>query len=330
MKVLLATDGSALADAALEVLLYRPWQDGTQVRVVSIVEPLNERMRHLVGVFGLAKTADDSQKRFIRLSTDLVKSYVERLKEKFGSEMVSGAVLPGWVRESLINEANSWKADVIMLGAHGHRESKELLFGSVPEYALSHARCSVEILKAPKPAVLIAEIERKQPLEDNRYLVALDDSASGEAVLSEIMARKWPARSFFKIVSVVEPLPFKAYSGLGPEQGARDYENLVSKTIEAEQLAAKKVVTTAVAMLQEKLPDAFVSGEVLEGYARDRILSCAHEWPANIIIIGANGRSGSKSVPGRVARATTIHAPCSVLVVRPAPGFKASSARTAG
>jgi len=326
MKILLATDGSALADSALEVLLYRPWQDDTQVRVISVVEPLNERINHLVGLFDLAKTASDSQEGFTRLSIDLVDSYVERLSEKFGADMVSSAVLTGGVRETLIDEATAWKADTIVLGAHGRSETRELLFGSVPEYVLSHAKCSVEILKAASPAALISEIERKQPLEDNRYLVALDDSACSEITINEILSRQWPARSFFRIVSVVEPLPFQAYAGLGPEEGAgAEYDNLVKKIMEAEHAAAKKVVAGAVTRLRKKFSDASVKGEVLEGYARDRILHSARIWPANLIIMGSHGRSGYKPVLGRVSRATTIHAPCSVLIVRSTPSTKAGS-----
>jgi nucleotide-binding universal stress UspA family protein len=318
VKILLATDGSALADAALEVLLYRPWQAGAQVRVISVVEPLSERINHLVRHFGLSKAASDSRKRFIRLSTDLLESYAERLQAKFGADLVSSAVLCGRVRETLIDEATSWQANTIMLGAHGRSETGEILLGSVAEYLLTHARSSVEILKSVSPAALISEIEQKKPLAENRYLVALDDSSYNQITMDEILSRQWPARSSFKVVSVVEPTPFQAYTGLDLEEGpgSEEYQGLVKKTRDAERAAAEKVVAGAVALLQEKLADACVTGEVIEGHARDAILSSARAWTANLIIMGLQGRSGCRSQIGRISKATAVYAPCSVLVVR--------------
>ena len=319
MRILLATDGSSQSDAALEVVLYRPWEEGTLVRVISVVEPLNEKINHLVGLFGLAKSASDAQKRFTQMTGELVEKYATRLKEKFADEAVSSAVLHGRVRETLVGEATSWKADTIVLGAHGRTETSELVFGSVQAYVLTHASCSVEILKAESPAALVAEIEHHEPLGEGKYLVALDDSECSEATMKAVLARRWPEKPSFKVLSVVEPLPFQAYTGLGPWEGAgaEEYVNLVNKTMEAELAVAKKVVADAVARLQKRFSDATVSGEVLEGYAKDRILSLAKDWSAGMIIMGSHGRSGfMEFVLGSVSKTTSIHAPCSVLVVR--------------
>lgn len=333
MKILLATDGSSTADAALEVVLYRPWEAGTEVRVISIVEPLNEKLNHLVGLFGLAQTATDAQKRFLQQTSELVEKYALKLKEKFGADKVSSAVLEGRAKETLVGEATAWKANTIVLGAHGRNEAGEFLFGSVPEYVLSHAKCSVEILRAVSPSTMLTEIERNQPIEEDKYLVALDDSACSEATLNEILARKWPAKPFFKVISVVEPLPFQAYTGLGPWEGAgsEEYVNLVNKTIEAEQAVAKKVVAEAIAKLQKEFSDATVTGEVFEGYAKDLIISTAKEWPADLILMGSHGRGGFMDfVLGSVSKATSTHAPCSVLVVRSPASTKVSAKTVSG
>src|ERR1051325_9319990 len=38
MRVLVATDGSACSEAAVEEIARRPWPEGTEMRVISIVE----------------------------------------------------------------------------------------------------------------------------------------------------------------------------------------------------------------------------------------------------------------------------------------------------
>lgn len=333
MRILLATDGSANADAALEVVLYRPWEAGTEVRVICVVEPVHEKINQVIGLFGLAKTAAEAQKRLLDLSKELVDKYASALKKKFGDDKVSCSVIEGRIKESIVADAISWNAKLIIMGAHGRNESGEFLFGSIPEYVLSHAKSSVEILRVTSPGTVVTELERQQPIEEDKYLVALDDSDCSHSTLDEILKRQWPPKPFFKVISVVEPLPFQAYSGLGPWEGAgsEEFVNLVNKTMEAEQSVAKKVVSEAVAKIKQKFADADVSGEVLEGYAKDAILSTSKDWPADLIIMGSHGRGGFMDlVLGSVSKATATHAPCSVLVVRSAPSSMPSAAAGAG
>lgn len=328
MRILLATDGSTTADAALDLVLYRPWEAGTEVRVISVIEPLNEKLTHVVGMFGLSKTAIEARKMYQNRLLELVQKYASSLKGKFGDDKVTAEVLEGRVKETIVAEAAKFYADVIVLGAHGRNESGEFLFGSVPEYVLSHSKCSVEILRTISPSTMVTEIERKQPIEEDKYLVALDDSDCSEGTVKAILARQWPPKPFFKVISVVEPLPFQAYSGLGPWEGAgsEEYVNLVNKTMEAEQKVSRKVVDDTVARLQQKFPDATVTGDVQDGYAKDRILATAKEWPADLIIMGSHGRSGvMEFVLGSVSKATAVHAPCSILVVKSAPHAKSGT-----
>ncbi|PSN11757.1 universal stress protein [filamentous cyanobacterium CCT1] len=42
--------------------------------------------------------------------------------------------------------ANSWQADLIMVGSHGRRGLSELLLGSVSNYVMHHAECSVLVV----------------------------------------------------------------------------------------------------------------------------------------------------------------------------------------
>ncbi len=319
MKILLATDGSANAEAALDVVLYRPWEDGTQVRVVCVVEPLNEQINKMVGLFGLAKSAVEAQKRYLEQTQELLNNYVAKLGAKFGADKVSANIMHGRPKEMIVEEANTWGATTIVLGAHGRNATGEFLFGTVPEYVISHAKCSVEILRAASPSTMVTEIERNQPIEEDKYLLALDDSECSAVTLNKVLSRKWPVKPFFKVISVVEPLPFQAYTGLGPWEGAgsEEYVALVNKTFEAEKNVAKGVVENAVIKLQQKFDDATVTGEVLEGYAKDIILSTCKDWPADLVILGSHGRGGvMEFVLGSVSKASAIHAPCSVLVVR--------------
>lgn len=57
--------------------------------------------------------------------------------------------------------ADSWQADLIMVGSHGRRGIRELLLGSVSNYVMHQAHCSVMVVhshdaKAASPATTMA------------------------------------------------------------------------------------------------------------------------------------------------------------------------------
>ncbi len=48
--------------------------------------------------------------------------------------------------------AKDWKADLIMVGRRGHQGLTEVLLGSVSNYVVHHARCSVLVVQEQPPA----------------------------------------------------------------------------------------------------------------------------------------------------------------------------------
>ena len=53
----------------------------------------------------------------------------------------------GDARSVIVDEAQKWSADLVMLGSHGYTGIKRLLLGSVALLVVSHAPCSVEIVR---------------------------------------------------------------------------------------------------------------------------------------------------------------------------------------
>jgi nucleotide-binding universal stress UspA family protein len=63
---------------------------------------------------------------------------------------VSAEVLNGEPKEIILDEAERWSADLIVVGSHGRRGLKRLWLGSVSQAVVSQAKCSVEIVRCPK------------------------------------------------------------------------------------------------------------------------------------------------------------------------------------
>ena len=65
---------------------------------------------------------------------------------------------------------------------------------------------------------------------------------------------------------------------------------------------------------------ATVESRVVTGDPREEIVRVAHEWAADLIVVGARGLGAlATALLGSVSLAVARHAPCAVLVVRPSP-----------
>jgi nucleotide-binding universal stress UspA family protein len=64
---------------------------------------------------------------------------------------VTTSIVQGEPKSAIIDDAEAWGADLIVLGSHGRKGLQRFMLGSVSETVLRHAHCSVEIVRlAPK------------------------------------------------------------------------------------------------------------------------------------------------------------------------------------
>ena len=78
----------------------------------------------------------------------MVKEVAQKLEDKFGKGKVTFHVLEGNVRSLILQMAQDWPADLIVIGAHGQDKSiLEHFLGSVARAVVSNAMCSVEIVR---------------------------------------------------------------------------------------------------------------------------------------------------------------------------------------
>lgn len=62
---------------------------------------------------------------------------------------IEGHFLVGPPRSVILDEAESWGADLIVVGSHGYGRWERFLLGSVSQSIVSHAKCSVEVVRCP-------------------------------------------------------------------------------------------------------------------------------------------------------------------------------------
>ena len=146
MKILLATDGSSCSDAAVEEVARRPWPDGSLLKVLTVFEP---PMSPTPETWALpASYFEEIELALRKQGQNIVETALQKLKSNKALSLSSIIVL-GSPRAVILDEAESWGADLIVLGSHGYGTWKRFLLGSVSQAVVSHAKCSVEVVRCP-------------------------------------------------------------------------------------------------------------------------------------------------------------------------------------
>ncbi len=151
-RILLAVDGSACSEAAVQTLVARVRPDHAEVRVLHAVEWL----KHMPDSFrfGVGPNAGRDIEEWRLRAMHEAEALVERVSARLraaGFE-TSTATPDADARYAIVEAASQWPADLVVLGSHGRRGLDRFLLGSVAESVMRHAPCSVEIVREPHPA----------------------------------------------------------------------------------------------------------------------------------------------------------------------------------
>ncbi len=130
-RVLLATDGSETSAAAARALAGRPWPEESEFRILSVEEPWALRA---------SRVSQDGQ------AQEAVRS-AEQVLASAGLKATLAVVLSGNAKEAILEEAQKWGADLIVVGSHGRRGFRRFLLGSVSEAVAMNAHCSVVVVR---------------------------------------------------------------------------------------------------------------------------------------------------------------------------------------
>jgi nucleotide-binding universal stress UspA family protein len=144
MKVLIATDGSRFAQAALDSVAEREWADDTQFLILHVVQPLPATYIGLSHSFGdVSAMVHEAGRTF---GEQMVSKAVAQLTETCGTN-IAGLVTAGSIEGRIVQIADEWQADMIIVGSHGRTGLAKFFIGSIAEAVLARAHCSVEIIR---------------------------------------------------------------------------------------------------------------------------------------------------------------------------------------
>ncbi|MDE3741094.1 universal stress protein [Maribacter polysaccharolyticus] len=147
MKIVLAIDGSEYSKVAVDELMQMPFAPDTEVRIVSVFENVLLGAPGPVPMGGLPSDYKKAILAAKKSAKDTVEHAAQLLKEKNTQLVVTTAVLNGLPKHAILEDAEAFNADLIVVGSQGHGAVSRFLLGSVSQSLSMHADCSIMIVR---------------------------------------------------------------------------------------------------------------------------------------------------------------------------------------
>ncbi|MBK9165644.1 MAG: universal stress protein [Acidobacteria bacterium] len=147
MKILLATDGSKQSEAAIDMLKNFSFKATDEMKIVSVVDMAVPMAIDIYG--GYLPDTTEMEKTAREHAEKVLSETCERLEGICTNLTVTSDVLFGSPESRIVETAEEWGADLIVVGSHGYSRWERLLLGSVSQSVVHHAPCSVMVVRPP-------------------------------------------------------------------------------------------------------------------------------------------------------------------------------------
>ncbi|MEU4410933.1 universal stress protein [Streptosporangium sp. NPDC023963] len=279
--IVVGTDGSAPATAAVRWAAEDAARSGAALKIVHVREPWNA----LVLLSGTGEENDSAEHAHRVLA-----AAAQRARDHTPDIKITTALATGAVVERLKSESE--RADVLVIGSRGVGGFAGLVLGSVGLALAGHAAGPVVIVRAPVRTA------------HGVIVVGFDGSEHSQAALEYAFARAQQHGSRLRAVHAWQ-MPVLSPYALG-------YSPALKSVFADEAEAARRLL----APCREKYPDVAVKESIVCDHPV-RVLSDASRR-ADLVVVGSRGLGGfGSAVLGSVSHGVLHRAHCPVAVVRP-------------
>ena len=150
---MIATDGSKFSETAVETICGMIGQaEDTEIKIVSAYEhPLMADAAPYSLPTAYNPVID---KELSELANQAVMEARQKITDglSFSTKNVKTEILFGSPERVIVEEAENWGADLIVVGSHGYGFWERMFLGSVSNAIVHHAPCSVLIVRGKQTA----------------------------------------------------------------------------------------------------------------------------------------------------------------------------------
>jgi len=298
-KIIWATDGSQESDTALDYAKYIAGKSGAEVIGVHVVpmpvQLLLDNMRESNAEIRewRLKIESNATKKFEEVNEELQKTGI-----KF-----DGVILKGIPSDKIKEFAKRKKADLIVMGKHGHGFFESMVAGSE----------TVRLLKSsPVPVLAVKSKKNKNKAEFKNILVPIDLSEESDSALTyaleiaQLTGAKITVIFVLRLDMYAQDIPAGALE-LVIEQSIKSLKNRASRI--KKRLESKRGASKNIQMKTEVIHGMSEAVTISQYVAKNN---------TDLIIIHTHGRTGlTRFLLGSVTERVLSGAQCSVLAMRP-------------
>jgi nucleotide-binding universal stress UspA family protein len=285
--VLIATDGSATARAALSTAIRFPWPAGATASAV-VARQVRADYRKAVLLAAL-----DRQARHIRGTTARAMS-----KRWLGADV---RIVNAPPVDAIVREAGRVRADVVVMGWRGHGAVRRILTGSVSRGVVRQASCPVLVVRRALRLV-------------RQVVLGFDGSPHARRAVAFLSAWEVPRGAGVTLFTAVDRMHLPSQA-LAPADVRRAIAAEVARVnrgrharAHAELDRATETLAAAGWRVDRIVGETPPLGELLQAVSTTR---------ADLLVVGAKGASVLRNlILGSVAEGALDHSPVPVLIAR--------------
>lgn len=306
MNVLLSLDHSRQAQITVEFLRRLGLPAGSHLKLLHAIEPAEWPEG------ATQRSSRRSQEQLHTIQDTITAKAHQFLKQQMtqfrdSKVNIRPLVTTGIAGAEILSAIEKDRIDLAVIGTRGLSGRQRFLLGSVSEWVLSDAPCSVLLVRNRSPR---SSSKRSRGM---CVLFATDASAESMAAVRLLKRLRLPRSSMIVVLHVVEKQTYYTSHLLGKHP--TDLTQLGHEIDQLRRRAGGKLLGEARQKIKQ--PGLTVRGILAYGHAPQEILKTAKQVDADLVMVGSRGLTGLRRLlPGSVSLKVARHAPCSVLVVR--------------
>jgi nucleotide-binding universal stress UspA family protein len=313
MRVLIGYDGSASADAAIEDLKWAGLPRECEVLVFAVADLLASNPaaaeiaeqvllpRRVVAGLQEAQTYGE---RVVNEAKSFVSKAKYQVQNLFPEWDVKDKVIEGSPIWELLDLAQEWKADLVVVGSEGRSAIRRFLLGSVSRKLATDAHCSVRVAR---PGT-----REDTDISPPRIIIGVDNSPTSVQAIYSVGQRVWQEGTEVRLISVDDDISTNRIAYQVPQAAAM---------INSSQQKRKSRIQSILEWGEEELNIIGIKTtlEIKKGEPAQVLIDEALKWNADSIFVGTRNLNNffERFRLGSVSTGVVTKANCSVEIVRP-------------
>ncbi|MGD9851607.1 MAG: universal stress protein [Nitrospirales bacterium] len=307
MKVLLAVEQTRISAGAIRMLSKLMLPSGSDLYLLH-VNPIPQKITGLAKerILRISQQIQEVQKDVMEHAHEFLNKVEKTLRRQ--DVQFHTIVKKGYPGEEILKTIHAKNIDLVVLGTRGYSQAAGFLMGSVSQWILHEARCSVMIARPMA--------REKKQTRGMKVILATDGSSDSQSAVDFVNSVELPDSTQIMILHVVQKHVYETEQALTVKsEHEPEFAKMAEELLEARGREGTRILQdTRKALASSSLQ---VKERLVFGNPAEDILKTARYIKADLIVMGARGpAAGRRMFLGSVSNKVVHSAGCSVAIIR--------------